>query len=243
MRNKLTVISTLLIIAVLVSACGTAAYAQGTTTDNTTPRTISVTGSGKAYITPDIAYVSIGVHTEDKDAAKAVAANNTQSQSVSTALKDFNIDSKDIQTTNFSIYPQQQYDQNGKLTGVLYVVDNTVYVTLRDISKIGDLLNAVVEAGANSINGVQFDTSDKTEALSSAREQAVADAQSQAKELAQAAGVTLGDIQSIGISSGSPTPVFEAKAAGGALTASAQAPISPGQMVVNVSVNIVFNIQ
>jgi uncharacterized protein YggE len=172
-----------------------------------------------------------------------VSANNTQSQSVSKALKNFNIDTKDIQTTNFSIYPQQQYDQNGKLTGILYVVDNTVYVTLRDLSKIGDLLNAVVEAGANSINGIQFDTSDKAEALSNARKEAVADAQTQAQELAKAAGVSLGDIQSIGISSGMPTPVFEGKGGGGAVTAAVQAPISPGQMVVNVDVNIVYNIQ
>jgi uncharacterized protein YggE len=241
MYKKYIAISILAIIAVMLSACGTTAYAQSTP-EPSNPRTITVTGSGKAYITPDWAYISIGVHTEDKDAAKAVANNNSQSLKVSNALKSFNIDLQDIRTTNFSIYPQQQYDQSGKLQGILYVVDNTVYVTLRNLDKIGELLNAVVEAGANSINGVQFDTSDKTKALSDARKDAVADAQTQAKELAQAAGITLGAIQSISTSGGTPTPVFEGKGGGGVMTA-VQAPISPGQMVVNVDVSIVYEIQ
>jgi hypothetical protein len=241
MRNRYLLTTLFLISAILLSSCGSAAYAQ-TAPEPSSPRTISVTGSGKAYLTPDIAYISIGVHTEDKDAAKAVATNNNQSQKVSAALKSFKIEAKDIHTTNFSIYPQQQYDPNGKLQGILYVVDNTVYVTLRDLDKVGELLNAVVEAGANSINGIQFDTSDKSKALSEARKDAVTDAQAQAKELAQAAGVTLGAIQSISTSGGVPTPVFEGKG-GGALMTAVEAPISPGQVVLNVDVNIIYEIQ
>jgi uncharacterized protein YggE len=76
-------------------------------------------------------------------------------------------------------------------------VDNTVFVTLRDLESLGDVLDAVIEAGANSINGIQFDVADRTEALSEARKAAVADARAQAEELAAAAGLELGAIQNI----------------------------------------------
>ncbi len=96
-----------------------------------------------------------------------VDTNTANSQKVADALKTFKIDPKDIQTTNFSIAPQQQYDNNGKLTGAInYMVDNTVYVTLRDITKMGDVLAAAVKAGANSINSIQFDAADRKQSPS-----------------------------------------------------------------------------
>jgi len=247
MRKNLVLITGLVLVAALLSAFigGTGlqtANAQATPTE--TPRTINVTGNGKAYLTPDIAYINIGVHTENKDAAEAVGSNNTQSQKVADALKKFNIDPKDIQTTNFSIYPQQQVDPNGKVTGVTYMVDNTVFVTLRDISKIGEVIGAAVDAGANSINSIQFDAADRSKALSEARKAAVADALAQAKELASAAGVTLGDIQTINSYGGQPMPVFDAKGYGGGVAAAGSpVPVSPGQLVLTLDVNIVFEIR
>ncbi len=240
MRNKFALISSLMLIAsLLLTACGTTALAQG---EDTKIRTLTVNGTGKTYLSPDIAYVSIGVHTENANASEAVASNNTQSQEVAEALIGFKIDKKDIQTTNFSIYPQQQYDQEGKVTGTRYIVDNTVFVTLRDLEKIGEVLNAAVSAGANSINSIQFDVEDKTEALSGARKAAVANARIQAEELATAAGVKLGEVQTIqtyGV--GTPVPMYEGKG-GGALVAEASVPVSPGQMILTVEVNIVYQI-
>jgi len=248
MRTKLFFISGLVLAAVLFSAFSGGAGlrpASAQTTPTETPRTLNVTGSGKAFLTPDIAYINIGVHTEDKDAAEAVASNNTRSQKVADALKKFNIDPKDIQTTNFSIFPQQQYDPNGKLVGITYMVDNTVFVTLRDISKLGDVIGAAVDAGANSINSIQYDAADSSKGKSDARKAAVADALAQAKELATAAGVTLGDIQTISTySSGVPMPVYDAKGyGGGAAVASSPVPVSPGQLVLTLDVNIVFQIR
>jgi hypothetical protein len=244
MRSKTVLLTSLMLIALLVTACGSTALAQTSQEEGTPPlRTISVTGSGKTYLTPDIAYISIGVHTENKDATEAVASNNTQSQEVAKALQGFDIDPKDIQTTNFSIFPRQDYDASGKPLGTTFVVDNTVYVTLRDIDQIGEVLDAAVKAGANSISGVQFDVADRTEALSLARQAAVADARVQAEELADAAGVTLGPVQTITSYSSYPMP-FEAK--GGAVMMDAAAvsvPISPGQMILTVDVNIVYQIQ
>jgi hypothetical protein len=249
MRTKLfLIISGLLLAAVLFSAFGSGAgprTASAQTSPTETPRTLNVTGNGKAFLAPDIAYINIGVHTEDNNAAEAVGSNTTRSQKVADALKKFNIDPKDIQTTNFSIFPQQQYDPNGKLTGITYVVDNTVFVTLRDISKLGDVIGAAVDAGANSINSIQYDAADSSTALSEARKAAVADALAQAKELAAAAGVTLGDIQTINsYGGGVPMPVYDAKGyGGGAAVAGAPVPVSPGQLVLTLDVNIVFEIR
>jgi uncharacterized protein YggE len=243
MRNKTFLIASLMLITLLLTACGSTALAQ-TSQEETTPplRTINVTGSGKTYLTPDIAYISIGVHTENKDATEAVASNNSQSQEVADALKGFDIAPKDIQTTNFSIYPRQDFDTAGKPIGTTFVVDNTVYVTLRDIDQVGEVLDAAVQAGANSISGVQFDVADRTEALSLARQAAVADAQVQAEELADATGVTLGPVQTINSYSSYPVPI-EAKSAGIMMDAAASVPISPGQMILTVDVNVVYQIQ
>jgi uncharacterized protein YggE len=208
-------------------------------------RTISVGGSGIAYLTPDIAYVNIGVHTENKDAARAVSENNSLSSMVGDAIKELGVDEKDIQTTNFSIYPRQDYDPNGKPTGeITYIVDNTVFVTVRDLDLIGDLLNAAVVAGANSINGISFDVEDKTAALSAARTSAMDNARVVAEELAQSAGVTLGDVQSITtFQSNAPAPVYLDGRGGAEAMMADSVPISPGQMSITVQVNVVYQIQ
>lgn len=245
MRTRITFLASLLLIAVLLSACGTAAMAQTPQAEeNDAPlRTLSVTGSGKTYLTPDIAYISIGVHTENKDAAEAIASNTAQSQKVAQALKTFGIDAKDIQTNNFSVYPRQDYDQNGKPTDLVFVVDNTVFVTLREIDQVGDVIDAAVQAGANTISGIQFDVEDKSAAMSLAREAAVADAQSQAEDLAKAAGVTLGPVQTINSSNSYPIPYMD-RAGGVAMeAAAASVPISPGQMTITVDVNVTYQIQ
>ncbi len=252
MRNKLSLLTVLILVAALLSAYAGSAYAQAqnqTTGDQTSSqvnRTISVSGTGKVYLTPDIAYVTIGVHTENKDAAQAVADNNTQATKVKQALVDMGVDAKDIQTSNFSIYPQQQYDQTGKPTGEInYVVDNQIFVTVRDITKIGDLLDTAVKSGANNIYGIQFDVADRSKATSEARKLAVADAQAQAKELADAAGVGLGPVQTINAyTTQSPSPLYEKGMGGGAaVAASPSVPVSAGQMVLQIDVNMVFGIQ
>jgi len=233
-----------MVVSLFLSGCAGAALAQSSEQTNENPRTINVTGNGKIYLTPDIVYISIGVHTENKDAAEAVTANNAISKKVSDALTAFNIDATDIKTSNFNIYPQQIYDMNGKVEGILYIVDNSVYVTVRDLSKISSILGKVIEAGANSISGIQFDVEDKTEALSQAREAAVADAKMQAEELCKTAGVTLGDVQSISTYTTSSSSMFDGKGTMAVeLAAASNVPITPGQLAVSVDVNMVFEIK
>ena len=252
MRSKIILIIVVLLTAATLTAFAGMAAAQPSTaaaqSDTAQPplRTINVSGTGKVYVAPDIAYVTIGVHTEGKDAAEALASNNATTEKVVSAIKAQGVEDKDIQTTNISIYPQQQYDPQGKPTGeITYIVDNSVYVTVRDLDKLGDVMDSAVKAGANTIGGVQFSLEDRSAATSAARKLAVEDAEAQAKELAQYAGVTLGPVQTIstyGIAT--PMPVYEGKGGGGAVAMeAASVPVSTGQMVIQVDVAMVYQIQ
>jgi uncharacterized protein YggE len=249
MRTKTYFVVTTLILAALLSGCAGAAFAQTESPaaqgeETKVTRTVTVTGSGKVYLTPDISYITIGVHTEGENAAEAVASNNAQTQKVIDSLLAQGIDEKDIQTTNFSIYPQQEYDTEGKPTGkIKYIVDNSVFVTVRDITNVGDVLDAAVKSGANSISGIQFDVADKTAALSEARKAAVDDARVKAEELASAAGVTVGDVQTISeYTSGGPQPMYDVRAAA-PMAEAASVPVQAGQMLLTVEVNMVYEIR
>jgi uncharacterized protein YggE len=188
----------------------------------------------------------LGVHTEKLTAAEAVAENNTQTEKVIQALKDFGIDEKDIRTTNFSIWPMDKYDPaTGQPTGEkTYVVDNTVYVTLREIDRLGDLLDTIVSAGANTVNSIQFDVADKDAALKDARAEAVKDAAAKAQELAAAAGLQLGELQTVSFVDSPVYPIFDGRGGGGAAEAAAAAvPIQPGQLTFDVVVNVTYAIK
>jgi len=242
MKTKSIFVAAVALIALLISACGPTTVNQAA---QPFQRTINVSGSGQAYLVPDIAYIYLGVHTELSSASEAVTENNAQTQKMIQALRDFGIDAKDIRTTNFSIWPNDKYDpQTGLPTGQkTYVVDNTVYVTVRKLDKLGDLLDTVVAAGANTVNSIQFDVADKEAALKQARADAVKDAKAQASELADAAGVQLGDIQSISFYDSQPAPVFEGKGGGGGASAQAAVPIQPGQLTFTVTVSMTYDIK
>jgi len=242
MKRSSFIPAVILLMAVVLSACGPA-----TIVANPLPpqRSLSVTGSGTVTLTPDIAYINIGVHNEMPTASEAVTSNNTQTQQVIDALKKSGVDAKDIRTTNFSIYPNVQYDPQTNLKiGTTYVVDNTVYVTVHQIDSLGDLLDATVKAGANSINSIQFDVADKTSAIKQARDEAVKDGKSQAQDLASSSGVTLGGLQTVSFIDNVPTPLMESfgKGGGGGVAAPS-VPINSGQMTLTVTVNMTYEIR
>ncbi len=243
MKTKSIFVAAVALLALVLSACA------GPTTINQEAqpfaRTVNVTGSGQAYLVPDIAYIYVGVHTEKPTASEAMSENNAQTEKMIDALKDFGVNAKDIRTTNFSIWPMDKYDPaTGMPSGEkTYSVDNTVYVTVRDLDKLGDLLDTVVAAGANTVNSVQFDVADKVEAIKNARAEAVKDAEAQAQQLAAAAGLSLGEIQSIGFYDNQPTPLFEGKGGGGADVAASTVPIQPGQLTFSVTVNVTYAIK
>jgi uncharacterized protein YggE len=216
MRTKPLIVSALLLAALVLGACGPTVSANA---NAPAVRTLSVSGTGQTFLSPDIAYIYVGVHTEQDTAADAVAANNTQTQKVIDALKAAGVDPKDIRTSNFSIWPNQQYGPDGQPTSLRYVVDNSVYVTVRDLNGLGDLLDSAIAAGANSINSVQFDVAD-------------------------AAGMTLGEVQSISFAESAPVPFTQfGKGGGGDAAAASTVPINPGQLTVTATVNMSYAIK
>ena len=240
MRTKYLSFAILAVLALVVSACGPTTINQAAPE---TPRTLNVSGIGVVYLTPDIVYINIGVNTQRENAAEAVEINKEQTNAVIAAIRDFGVAEKDIRTTNFSIWSNPQYDPAGQITGTNYVVDNSVSVTVRDLEKLGDLLDAAVAAGANSIYSIQFDVEDKNEATKEARTKAVEDAKVEAQELAEAAGLSLVDIQSINYYESSPTPYFEGKGGGGGAAMESAVPIQPGQLAISVTVNVTYSIK
>jgi uncharacterized protein len=234
MKSKILIIG--LAIAALLSACAPV----NDPTNQKNPRTVSVVGTAKVTMTPDIAYINLGVHTEAATAGPAVAENNDKTAKLIESLKAAGVAEKDIQTVNFSVYPSQKFDpQTGELTGTSYVVDNTVRVTVRDLEGLGGLLDSAVKAGSNSINSIQFDVEDKTQFLGDARTAAVTDAAAQAKQLADAAGATLGDVQTISYYENVPIPLDRTAEFAQAADAGS-VPISPGTLDLTVSVNVAY---
>jgi len=241
MKKSMLLVVVSLVAVFVLAACGT------TQVTNTVQqvRTISAAGSGYVYIVPDIAYINIGVRVDADEVSAALAANNVQANAIADALTGMGVDKADIQTSNFNVYPMQDWGPDGQISRKYYVVENTVSVTVRDLAKLGKLLDTVVSSGANTINGISFDVQDKTAAEAEARDKAIADAKLEAEAIAAAAGIKLGDLQSVNVyTSGVVYPVYETKGLGGGGGASgAAAPVSAGQLKVSVDANLVYEIK
>jgi uncharacterized protein YggE len=239
MRTKLVLLAATLTLVLVLTSC------TGTSVGSTAPnRNLSVTGTGTVYLTPDIAYIYIGVHTEDENISQAVADNNAKAEAVASALSDFGVADRDIQTSNFSIWPNQQYDpMTGQISGTVYMVDNSVYVKVRDLDSLADLLEAAIDAGANSINSIQFDVADKSAGMTDARQLAVDNANALAAELASAANVQLGEIQTISYYDSQVYPYYGyGMGGGGGGEGGGGAPIAPGQLTLSVTVSITYDL-
>ncbi len=199
---------------------------------------ISVSGQGSVTVKPDVATVTLGVETTNADASKARKANNEAMDKVLKAVKTFGIADEDITTTNFNIYPV--YDEKGqKITG--YRVFNNVSVRVKDLAKLGQVLTAATDAGANSSYGISFDVLDRTQAYNDALKQAMEKARARADVMAAALGVKVGAVRTINESSGYSGPTYEmADAAMG--SKGGAVPVQSGTLEVTASVSVVYEI-
>jgi uncharacterized protein YggE len=205
------------------------------------PRTMAMSGHGEVKAAPDQVQVNAGVNTNASTAAAALAANTTRMKGVFAALTRLGIPDKNIQTVNFSVSPQYTNggeNQPPRLTG--YQVSNQVTVRLEEVGKLGAALDALVTSGANQMNGVSFSIKDTSTLLTTAREQAVADARARAETYAKAAGVSLGPIQSISEGGNdAPRPMYKAVM----MAADRSVPIAAGEESVSADVSVVWEIR
>lgn len=206
--------------------------------------TLTANGTGTVYAVPDIAIVSIGVATRAATAAAALSQNSAEMAQVIATIKAEGVARRDIGTTGFSVYPvyEQQQPTNGNPTEpprvVGYQVSNEVRVTIRDIGASGAVLDKVVSAGANQVNGISFDSSDRKGPADAALADAVADARRQAEIMAAAAGVRLVRIVNVNASSGGG-PMF---ARAEMMAMDAAVPVMPGQREVSANATVTWEI-
>ncbi|BCX03555.1 MAG: hypothetical protein KatS3mg053_1493 [Candidatus Roseilinea sp.] len=206
-------------------------------------RTVTVVGVGRATASPDIARVTLGVDIVNLRLSAALTEANRKTAAIMAALEKAGVEKKDIRTAEFNVFPQQSYGPSGPgpITG--YRVINTMRVTVRDLDNAGAVLDAAINAGANTIQGLVFTIENVKAIEADAREDAMADAKARAEALASAAGAKVGRVLTISeiVSSSSPMPVFAAAPTGEGLGGGAS--ITPGTQDVTIQVQVTYEIE
>lgn len=224
-------------IAMSMLAVGTAAAQEG---DG--HRSLVVVGTGEAAARPDIAEVQAGVVTEAASAREALTANNQAMSALHQTLSSFGIEERDIQTAGFNVFPVYAHDERGNKPPRIaaYRVENRVAVKVRDLKRLGELLDAVVSRGANTVQDIRFDVAEPEPLRDEARTDAVADARRKAELYAKAAGVALGRVLSLREEDvGMPPPrPYMARA----MAAEAAVPVAPGELTFEALVVITYEI-
>ncbi len=213
------------------------------------PARIAVTGEGKMNSAPDMAILNLTVLRDAETAREAMTANNEAMAKVLEAMKKAGVEERDLQTSGINIQPRYVYpdDKNGlkepKISG--YSVSNSLSVRVRDLAKVGNVLDESVTLGVNQGGDLTFVNDNPASTINEARKRAVADAIAKAKTLADAAGVGLGRVVEINEQSRPPMPMPIARQAKMMSAAAPEdsVPVAAGENSYNVSVNVVFEIK
>jgi uncharacterized protein YggE len=208
---------------------------------------ISIEGRGQVRAAPDMATVSSGVTTQGATAKEALDANSSAMAALIDALKTSGIEPRDIQTSGFSVNPNyvyseerdaQGYNLPPKING--YQVANSVSVIVRDLEKLGTILDQSVTVGANTVNGVEFAVADPSELLNQARKAAFTDARSKAELYADASDTKLGEIETISERQDYAAPVAYAMAE--RVATPAPTPVEAGELSFAITVNVEWDL-
>ncbi|HEY6911200.1 MAG TPA: SIMPL domain-containing protein [Myxococcales bacterium] len=227
-------------LAVSLMLAALSARAQAPVRETTPwPRTIRASGDARVLVRPDVAVVTAGVQVTGPDLKKAAAEVAAQTKAVLAALRKEGVADKDIQTTRHEIAVERPWDNGrpGPITG--YTVSDELRVTVRDVDRAGAVLDRVVAAGSNVLRGLTFQKDDPTPERARALALAIGNARAKAEAMARAAGVQLGEVVAVS-ESGGPGPIvpYATMAAG-----TRAAPISPGEVEVAASAELIFAIR
>ena len=205
--------------------------------------TFQVSGEGKVTYIPDVAMVTVGVLANGQTVKATQDQLNSSINKVSAAIKNLGVDSKDIQTQNYSINPNYDFTgTNQRITG--YSANSNLYIKVREIDKANGVIDAATQAGANQVGSISFDIDEKTRLQNEAREKAVEDAKSKAENAAKIAGFRLGRIVNYSENFGGVVPPMPIrtltleKADTAVLTQ-----VEPGSSEVIVNVTLSYEIQ
>lgn len=204
-------------------------------------RTIRVGGEGRASAAPDVAVVSVGVEAIGKSLARTRSDADARMRQIVAVVKGAGVDPKDVQTVRFDVQIERPWKdgQPGPVTG--YRVSNLARVKVRDLARLGELLDKVGAAGSNAIQGLAFEKAHTVAEEARALEDAVRKARAKAEALAKAAGAVLGELQSITESVQRPIP--RPMRAEAALDQRSGAPVEAGEIEVRAVVELVFAIE
>src|SRR5262245_3327741 len=237
-RTSMSVLRTLAVAAAAVAAATLLEARTAMTADgDKAERTVSVSASGSATAEPDIARISAGVTTEADTAKDAIARNNAVMAKLIDGLKAAGIAARDIQTSAFHIEPRYSQPKDGRpgtISG--YRVVNQVRLTVREVKRLGEVLDQAIALGANQINSIGFDIANAETLKDEARKQAMANAKHRAELYATAAGVQLGQVLRISES------VMEAvgRPMAGRAMAASSVPIEAGTRTLAVEVHVTY---
>ncbi|MBN2259567.1 MAG: SIMPL domain-containing protein [Clostridiales bacterium] len=195
--------------------------------------TISVDGSGEVYASPDVAIVNIGLETRNDVASIAQEENTKIMNNVIEAMKEMSIESKDIKTQYYNMYRSYDYNNN---ENEYFIVNNTFQITVRDIEKIGEVIDKAVSLGANQINNIQFTLSDQNESYQEAMDLAYENAKVKAERIAEKMGKTISDVLSVSESSYN-SPIYMESVS---MRADGVAPVESGELVIKANVAVIF---
>ena len=227
----------ILCCALALAAAVGAAAAQ----NEPAPRLLSLTGEGTVNATPDMAVLSLGVVSHDRTARQALLANTRAMTALVDALKKAGVAPRDLQTAGFDVKPKHSPARRNEPPEIVgYTVSNTLTVRIRDLDKAGDILDQAVSLGSNAISGLTFSVAEPKPLRNAARRAAMADALEKAKLYADAAGISLGAIQTIteagGIRPPQPRMAMARAEAAGAVQ------IEAGEITYRAQVNVVWEI-
>jgi len=211
-----------------------------------TENTITVSATGEVYAKPDLALTSFSVVSEAKTVAEAMAENTAKINDVVAFIKGQGVEEKDLKTTGFNISPRYEWDtewRNRTLVG--YEIRQTLEVKIRDMEKIGAIIQGATEKGANEISNLQFTIDNQDELKAQAREEAITEAKTKAKELAEQLGIKLVKIVNFAESTNYPYYYNYAleKAAGMGGGEESAPQIETGENKIEVSVSIIYAIK
>ena len=217
---------------------GNTAYAQ---IPDDVLRHISVTGQGRAESAPDMATISLGVTTQQREAAAAMRENATQVAAMLAVLADKGIAARDMQTSNLNLHPRYEHRNNQAPQVTGFVASNTLTIRVRDLSSLGNVLDAALGVGANQLHGLRFGFADPQAQQDIARQTAIDDARRKAELYAETAGVAALRVISIsetGGASSRPAMMMEAQA----MSRSADIPIAEGEVTTQAQVTVVYEL-
>ena len=211
-------------------------------------RSVTVSGTGRVSAQPDVATITIGVQTDAAQASAALTQNSEQMQALIKTLEEGGVDKKDIQTQAIQLYtPDQQAVEPmpAETRGVTQTVGggyraiNLVEVRVRDLSKVGALIDQAVQAGGNQIQGIRFELSDPQAALDQARQAAWEDAQHRAEQWAELTGAKLGEVLTINEYQSAIPYAADSSLMRGA----ASVPVEPGTQTIQVDVQVSWQLE